>query len=204
MRSTFNLFALGCGVFFFSAGVLNAKNSDSFGNETSFLAYNEKGIAKSDEPRKKAKMIRPYWIETSQEQIDGIRFIVLTLGKEPLLKLKKLENDLNRAADKFERVHPLNVWRIIFSNNETISALHNIKNRKLIWKKFMKGMGESFDEARDFNDLKDEYIHDFANRLSLSEPEIKKLLVSENWNGFVEYLLASFKAPQETSGKYNQ
>lgn len=204
MRSAFNFFALGCGVFFFSAGVINAKNLDSFGNETMAFAYKERTIAKLEEPKKRAKMIRPYWTEISQEQIDGIRFIVLTLGKEPLLKLKKLENDLNRAADKFERVHPLNVWRIIFSNNETISALHNIKNRKLIWKKFMKGMGESFEEARDFNDLKEDYIHDFANRLSLSEPEIKKLLASENWNGFVEYLLASFKAPQESSGKYNQ
>ena len=160
-------------------------------------------VARAEKASHKPKHQRPYWTSTSPEQSDSIRFIILTLGNESLLKIKKMEPELTRNAANFEKVHPLNVWRVIFSSSDTISALQNIKNRKLIWKKFMKGMGESLQEAQDMKDLKDEFIHDFSNKLSIQESESKRLLNSSNWIGFVDYLISEFNTVDGTD-RYNQ
>jgi hypothetical protein len=151
----------------------------------------------------KAKQLREYFKETSGKHIDDMRFIILTLGNEPLLKLKKFKSSLKSAGDRIDDVHPLHFWSVIFSDNETISAVHSMKRRRKIWKPFMKGMGQSLDEAADRNNIRPEHIQDFASRIGIDQSLFEEFLNNKDWGGFVKALLTHVPRPEGTD-RYDQ
>ena len=136
---------------------------------------------------------RDYYRPMTKVELDAIRFIVLTLGNEPLYKLYKYESDMKKAGDKFSTVHPLNLWMEIFTTKDTTSAIFNARNRKLVWKPFMKGMAESLQEAYDGNNLKEEYVLDFAKKVGIDPDLVRKPLYAQDWSGFVQALLDNTK-----------
>lgn len=138
---------------------------------------------------------RDYYRQTNKVELDAIRYIVLTLGNEPLFKLYKYEGEMKKAGERFSTVHPLNIWREIFTANDTTSALFNARGRKLVWKPFMKGMAESLQEAYDGNNMKEEYIADFAVKVGIDPALVKKPIYAQDWSGFVQALLDNAKKP---------
>lgn len=134
---------------------------------------------------------RDYYAPVAESVIKDIRFIVLTLGNQPLVKLKKFKSSLKNSGDQLETTHPLNVWRVIFSSNDTISAMHSIKRRRNVWKSFMSGMAESLQEASDGNNIKPEYVVDFAAKIGVDPNSIIPFIQQKDWSGFVKQLLES-------------
>jgi hypothetical protein len=130
-----------------------------------------------------------YFSDVPQEAVESIRFIVLSLGNQPLLKLKKLKPDLKAAGDHLNNVHPLKLWGIIFTDNEMIAAMHSIKNRKLVWKSFMEGMGDSLEESATMGNMKPEYIEAFAEAVKVEIGHITDEINKRNWNAFVKKLI---------------
>lgn len=143
-----------------------------------------------DEKQTRALDIRDYWQDPTAEEIEAIRFVVLTLGNQSLLKLYRIEPQLHAAGNKIDNVHPLNVWRIIFSQDDTICAMYNIKKRKVVWKSFMKGMAESLQEEHDRNNINHDYIVDFASKVKIDPIHIQSELKSSKWNDFVKQLIS--------------
>ncbi len=132
---------------------------------------------------------RDYYGTVTDSQVKDMCFIVMTLGNEPLLKLKQYKNDLESAGDRLDSVHPLNFWKTIFSDEKTISAMHSIKHRKKVWKSFIKGMGKSLQLAFDANNLKPEYITDFATHLEIDPAAIQPFITKNDWEELAKQLL---------------
>lgn len=132
---------------------------------------------------------RDYYAPTSEAALKDMRFIISTLGNEPLLKLKQHKKNLTEAGDRLNNVHPLNFWKEIFSDEKMTSAFHNIKRRSKVWKSFIKGMGKSLQEAVDGDNLKDEYIQDFASKVNIDVNHIKDSLQKCDWSEFAKQLL---------------
>lgn len=151
----------------------------------------------------KAKQLRDYYKEPSKNHVDDMRFIVLTLGNQPLLKLKKFKSSLKSAGDRIDDVHPLHFWRVIFSDDETISAVHSMKRRKKVWKPFMKGMGQSLDEAADRNNIRPEHIQDLASHVGVDSSFFEEYLNNRDWEGFAKALLTHVPRPEGTD-RYDQ
>ncbi|MEC7840352.1 MAG: hypothetical protein VX777_09975 [Chlamydiota bacterium] len=137
----------------------------------------------------KAKQLRDYYAPVTAEIEEDMKFIVITLGNEPLLKLKKYKDDLKKAGDRLDEVHPLHFWRVIFTDEKATSAMHNIKRRKKVWKSFIKGMGQSLEEACDRDNLKTEYLEDFANKVDIDVNVITKPIQKRDWSEFAKQLL---------------
>ncbi|CRX37609.1 hypothetical protein [Estrella lausannensis] len=172
--------------------------------EARTLLENERGVALAgwltrvsfENPAAKAALdTRDYYRQTNKTELDAIRYIVLTLGNEPLFKLYKYEGEMKKAGERFSTVHPLNIWKEIFTSNDTTSALFNARGRKLVWKPFMKGMAESLQEAYDGNNMKEEYIADFAAKVGIDPSQVKKPIYAQDWSGFVQTLLDNAKKP---------
>lgn len=146
---------------------------------------------------------RDYYAPTSEAALKDMRFIISTLGNEPLLKLKQHKKNLTEAGDRLKDVHPLNFWKEIFSDEKMTSAFHNIKRRGKVWKSFIKGMGKSLQEAVDGNNLKDEYIQDFASKVNIDVNFIKDSLQKCDWSEFAKQLL-NHVPRQGNIDRYNQ
>lgn len=151
----------------------------------------------------KAAEIRDYYAKVPESVVKDIQFIILTLGNEPLVKLKKYKSRLKTAGDHLENIHPLNVWRVIFSDSDTISAMHNVRRRRDVWKSFIKGMAKSFQEASDKNNMDSEYIEDFARKLNINLADITPFLEQQDWAGFIKQLLIIVPRDGEP-GRYDQ
>lgn len=137
------------------------------------------------------KVVRDYDYNraVSSSEISDIRFIVLTLSNTPLLKLKKYKKDIESAGDRINNVHPLNFWRVIFTDKEMIAAMHNIKGRDRIWKSFVNGSTDGFDDAVALNLMHTSYIEDFASRVGIDVNIILNTLKHHEWTNFIKLLL---------------
>ncbi|MEM1281954.1 MAG: hypothetical protein AAGG81_00215 [Chlamydiota bacterium] len=151
----------------------------------------------------KAKHLRDYYKGPTKNNIEDMRYIVLTLGNQPLLKLKKFKSSLKSAGDRIDDVHPLHFWRVIFTNDQTVSAIHSMKRRKMVWKPFIKGMSDSLDEAAKRNNLRAEYIQDFANHIGIDASLFEDYLYKRDWEGFAKALLTHVPRPEGTD-RYDQ
>lgn len=137
----------------------------------------------------RALNLRDYYAPLSASTIKDIRFIILTLGNEPVIKLKNYKPQLEEAGNRLDEVHPLIFWRVIFTDEKLTSAIHNIYKRKKVWKSFIKGMGKSLDEAVQRNNLNHEYIEDFAKQIKIDIKIIKKPIEKKDWEEFAKSLL---------------
>lgn len=150
----------------------------------------------------KGKVKRIYQVGVTDTEIKDIRFIVTTLGNVPILKLKNYKNALESAGDRVDHVHPLNFWKAIFTDKEMISAMHSIRRRTLVWKKFMTGMGKSLQEEKDHKNLRPEFVEEFCQKLGVPYNAVNIQLSNSNWKGFVRVLLE--QVPREgESDRYN-
>lgn len=137
----------------------------------------------------KAKTARDYYAVLSDSIIKDIKYLVMTLGNVPLLKLKQYKDSLKTAGDHLEDVHPLNFWMVVFTDQEAVSAMHNIKRRKKVWKSFIKGMGESLQEAYDRQNIKPDHVADFSQKVGIDPSMIQPSINKQDWEGFVKALL---------------
>ena len=130
-----------------------------------------------------------YTRPVTESELRDIRFIVLTLSNQPLLKLKKYKKELENAGDRINNVHPLLFWYTIFSDRELIAGIHNVKNRDRVWKSFVKGTTEGFDDALAVGQMQPNFINDFCTRLNLPLNAIATPLNNQEWGTFVKQLL---------------
>lgn len=168
-----------------------------------YYYFDFNGADENEELVCKAKGLRDYNKELTQDNIDDMRYIVLTLGNQPILKLKKFKSSLKSAGDRIDDVHPLHFWRVIFSSDDTISAIHSIKRRKKVWKPFIKGMSESLDEAAKRDNIKPEHIQHLADSIGIDRSLFEEFLLNQNWEDFAKALLTHVSRAEGTD-RYDQ
>lgn len=155
-----------------------------------FLHYNSEhqpvlSIAKSSNSQP-----RNYEAKVTSKEKEDISFIVTTLGRGSLKKLLTEKSALKKAGSRVDHVHPLRFIGCIFSDEEMKVGILQVKERGgWVAKEFFNGMYESLTTESGLQNLKVEYINDFANSLSIDPNLIIKPIQDKNWKGFINILI---------------
>lgn len=131
---------------------------------------------------------RDYYRENSKEDTSHLSFIICTMGFKSVFKIFKERNALKSAGDKIDHLHPLRFVMGIFTDDEMLAAVHNIKGRTLIWPEFKKGLYPSLTEETKNNNMNVEYIEDFAKRVQVDSNLIIRPLQQQKWDEFMNVL----------------
>lgn len=133
---------------------------------------------------------------------DDIDYIVATLGLESLGKVAKEKPNLKKVGDRVDHVHPLNFLYCIFSDSKSRTCYHALKERSWIWSSFKDGIVGSLDQEARANNMKEEYVQDFATKLGIDAQMILPSIRNKDWNQFLK-TLAELLPREGNSDRYS-
>lgn len=135
-------------------------------------------------------LFRDYNLKISKKEKQDIAFIVTTLGRSSLKKIWDAESSLKKAGDRVDHVHPLRFISCIFSDEELKVGLLQVRERTgLISKKFFNGLYDSLTAEADLDNLRIEYIQDFAANLNIDSNAIVGPIQQRDWKGLIDTLI---------------
>lgn len=138
----------------------------------------------------------------TEDQKDDLRYILKSMATKSWTELLKSKNSMNRAGDNLDNIHPLNFLACIFKSEELKGCLHSIRDRKKIWDNFFEGLEKSLQEESQRNNMKPEFIQDFANTLGVKVADVRDQINNRNWDDLVEKLL-DLLPRQGNPGRYD-
>ncbi len=167
-----------------------AKN-DFSSDKTDFLIdYRTEKNPSLPNPQFTSVTPRNYHISVTKKEKDDISYIVTTLGRSSLKKIWDAESSLKKAGDRVDRVHPLRFIATIFSQEETKVGLLQIKERGgVVAKKFFGGLYDGLTVESNLNNLKTEYIEDFARSLKINPAALLKSIEAKDWKELINILV---------------
>lgn len=130
---------------------------------------------------------RDYHKPLSHSDRQDIHYIVTNLANNSMINIMFSKNDLERAGDRIEPVHPLQFLLCVFSSEEMKAGIHNIRGRSLLWKDFYNGLTESLQTEFMENNL-EQYIPDFAHKLKLNPAPLQSAAAGHRWHEFLNVL----------------
>lgn len=132
---------------------------------------------------------RDYYHRLTKEERDDIRYVIKTLAKSSWTQLLQLRSSLKRTEQRILHVHPYRFVECIFTDEELKAGLHSIKDRKLIWGSFYDGLHNSLSDESEKNNLKPEFLEDFAKIVKVDVKAISGPIQKKDWNLFIQTLL---------------
>ncbi len=160
--------------------------------------FSNKGIV----VRKKS-ITRDYYAGVSKQEKKDIAYIVNTLAKDSLVSLASSKSSLKKAGDRIEKVHPLNFLMVIFSDEELKAGIHAIRGRtSWIWDEFMGGVNSSMKEESAKDNLKLEFINDFAQKVGIQTAVILPSIQNGKWEELVDTLINTIPRKNDPN-RYN-
>ena len=137
-----------------------------------------------------ASPTREYERGYTKEEKRIITWIIKTIAWDNLVKLAKKKGDLKEEGKKVNSLHPLRFCEVIFSDEELKCGAHAIRERTgWVRDPFYNGITETLEEEYTCNNLKIEYIQDFAKNVKIDYGLILPLLQKKRWVDFVNCLI---------------
>lgn len=133
-------------------------------------------------------VVRDYNRPTEKEESKTIYYIVTTLGNKSIATIIKETSNLKRTRTTLNNLHPLRFAEVIFSNEELKAAVVNLKGRPW-WSDFRKGLVDTLAEESKKQNLKLEYIQDFAQKVHIDPNLILPSLQKGKWDEFLNLLV---------------
>lgn len=134
---------------------------------------------------------------TSKEKSD-IKYIVNTLGMEALTSIAKQKSSLKKAGDRIRHIHPLKFLTCVFTDQEMIVSITAMQSRGWVWGDFFDGIKESLNEERGRNNMKEEFVFDFAKKISIDASLIHSQVMHGKWDDFMNTLIKHVPRTGET------
>jgi hypothetical protein len=131
---------------------------------------------------------RNFAVQVTQEEKKLMRKLLTSMAKNTWAELLSNSSSMNKIGDKIDHIHPLRFLQAIFSDEELKGCLHSIKDRSLIWKKFFSGVSESLEEEANRNNMRPEFINEFASSLNLNPSLVKDSIEKKKWKEFLDIL----------------
>jgi hypothetical protein len=151
----------------------------------------------------KATSPRNYYALYSTDEKKDLSYILRTLSNNSLLKLPSYASSLKKAGDRIEHLHPLKFLQCIFTDDELIVCIRNIQNKGgWVWKDFLGGITGSLKKESSINNVKPEYVEDFAHQIGIDVNSIAPTIQEKNWEKLVKDLITSVPRKGD-SNRYN-
>lgn len=158
------------------------KNRRAQGNkgEDSFLA----------EVYRSTNEARSYERPLTPIEMQDIRFIVTTLANKSLATIFGSRTALESAGDRISGIHPLRFLCFVFSHEELKVGIHNIRNRRLIWKDFAGGIKESLTDESNVHNMS-MHIASFCAHLKISPSLVTIPIEHRKWDELFDILISN-------------
>ncbi len=133
--------------------------------------------------------LRDYYDPLTSEDNANIRHIVLSLANKSLISLLANKKHLEDVGDRVDHVHPLKFCLPIFTDEEMKVAIRNVRARGWVWDSFIGGMADSFETERALDNMKVEFLVDFANEVGVDVNLLYPAVQQRKWEAFVDLLI---------------
>lgn len=147
---------------------------------------------------------RNYYAPLTDSEKTDIAFILKTLANNSWIKILKNKSSLKKAGDRIDHVHPLKWLLAIFGNEELLVCVRTIDGKPFVWKEWLDGTIRSLSEEHALNNLKPEYIENFAHQLKIDPALIRPAIENRQWEQFINILIASVPRTEGSADRYNQ
>lgn len=136
-----------------------------------------------------ANATRDYFKPLSSKDRENITYLLTTLGYQSILKISGKRSSLEKIGDEIEPIHPLQFFKFVFSNDELIVAMRNIKGRAWVWKDFIGRILDSLNTEMVSGNLTQGQIQDFLSTVKIDPNLVNTPIQAHDWNGFVDNLI---------------
>ena len=148
------------------------------------------------------KTWRDYNIPVSKKEKQDVAYIINSLSKDSLVSLAKSRSSIKKVGDRVEHLHPLRFLMTIFTSEELKAGIHGIRDRSWVWDEFCSGLIDNLKEEFSHQNLKDEYVLDFAERVKIDPNLITPSIHQGQWKQFINILIDRIPR-QNDSNRYN-
>lgn len=132
---------------------------------------------------------RDYYKPLTSKDKENITYLLTTLGYQSILKISSKRSSLEKIGDQIEPIHPLQFFKFVFSNDELIVAMRNIKGRAWVWKDFIGRILDSLNTEMSYGNLTAGQIQDFLSVVKIEPSLVNTTIQAHDWNGFVDNLI---------------
>jgi len=132
---------------------------------------------------------REYWREVTSKEKEDIRYILTTLATNGWVDLMNKQSALEKVGDRIDHLHPLRFLMTVFTDEELKGCVHAIRDRNRIWKEFFGPMTKTMDGESDRNNMKKEFVQDFAKKVRVDAHLLIPQVQSRQWNELMDTLL---------------
>jgi len=139
---------------------------------------------------------------TAKEKID-IAYIITCLANKSWLSLGPEKKYLDQAGVRINHIHPLRFLMTVFCDEKLKVGIRNIQGKWLIWDQFVDGLKKSFATEAKINNIKDEFITDFAQKVGVNVDVIYASIKNEQWSNFIDLLITHVPREGGDYDRYN-
>ena len=132
---------------------------------------------------------RDYYKPLSSKDKENITYLLTTLAYQSLLKISSKRSTLEKIGEQIEPIHPLQFLKYVFSNDELIVSIRNIKGRSWVWKDFIGRILESLSIEMNQGNLTAAQINDFTGGVKIDPNLVNASIQAHDWNGLVDNLI---------------
>ena len=132
---------------------------------------------------------RDYYTAIDAEDQENIAYLLNALAFHSLIKLYRTKSALNDIGKQIEHLHPLRFLHHVFTHDELIVCMRNLKGRSWVWKEFLDGVVDSFRKESGVNNITFAQIYDLAASLKMDPKLIEPYTVAEDWEGLIYFLI---------------
>lgn len=151
-----------------------------------------------------AKSFRNYNDPVTPAEKKKIRKIVMTLGFDTILTVNSSKSELKKIGKEIDHIHPLKFLHTVFTDEELKAGIHAIRGRLIswIWDEFLGGLVGSLKEENAKNNMKPEFVQDFAKSIPINIDLIMPSIREGKFENLVNTLID--KVPrQNNTDRYN-
>lgn len=153
------------------------------------VAVNENNILVRSS--KKQGPQRNYNVPVTQAEKDDLKYITQTLARSSLPGIATSKSSIKKAGDRIDHLHPLRFLMTIFTDDELKANISAIRSRGWVWDKFYDGLEGSLKEESKKDNMRNEFVVDFANTININIDLIKPAITEKRWKDFVNILIES-------------
>ncbi|MFA6916228.1 MAG: hypothetical protein WC222_07510 [Parachlamydiales bacterium] len=135
------------------------------------------------------KDFRDYYTPVTPTEVEKINYIVKTLGTKAKIQLFWDKSSLDKTGDQIRHLHPLKFLTVILTNQDNIKYIRIIRDKGRVWDNFGGELKGSLKEEAAKDNLKYEYVADFAEKIKVDINLIWPDVQNKKWTAFVDKVI---------------
>lgn len=158
------------------------------GDTKNLICFNLFGTKFEAKIKTENSMPRNYYMPLTLKEEETVHELLTTLAYQNLIKIGAKRSSLTKTGDQIENLHPLKFLQYVFTNDELIVAMRNIRNR-MIWNDFIGPVYLSLQKEAKLGNITSDQIKDLAMHVKLDVNLLAAFINAQNWSGLIDTLI---------------